>query len=67
VYDTYEMMAIEARKLGKKAIVRKLEPYDCYRVQIANGCVVMICHCPCMKNPWQDRSLEKLCRNKGDA
>jgi hypothetical protein len=48
VCDTYEIMAIEAGKLGKKAIVRTLEPYDFHRLQISSGSLAVSWCSPCM-------------------
>jgi hypothetical protein len=53
VCDTDEMMAIEVGNLGKKAIVRTLEPYDFHRLQISSGSLVVSWCSPCMRTPWK--------------
>jgi hypothetical protein len=47
VCDKNDIMAIESRKLRKKATVRILEPYDCHRVQTTNGSLVVSWYSPC--------------------
>jgi hypothetical protein len=61
VCDTYEIMAIEAEKLRKKATIRTLEPYDFHRVQIVSGILVASWCSPCMRKPWKMMDHSRDC------
>jgi hypothetical protein len=45
---TDEIITIEVGKLGKKAIVRTLEPYDFHMLQISSGSLAVSWCSPCM-------------------
>ena len=49
VCDIYEMMDIEARRVGKNDNIRTWEPYYFHRLWIASIILVMIWKSPCAR------------------